>query len=163
VLGKRIDFEPSDVEPLTESELASVERELGVEFPRDYRRFLLEQNGGRPVDDWMLDTPLSHSLGGVEPCDFFSLGRSGEYDMSWMLDSYGVDWLAAGLLPVAEDGGGNVICLSLRGDDYGAVYFWDHERGAHEDVPSRQSLTVVSESFEAFVNGLRLAEEVDPD
>jgi hypothetical protein len=162
VLGKRIEFEPSDVEPLSESELDSVERELGVQFPHAYRTFLLEQNGGRPVDDWVLDTPVSHSIGGVLPSDFFSVARSGLYDMSSMLDSYGLDWLAAGLLPVAEDGGGNLICLSVRGDDEGTVYFWDHELGPHEaGLPSPRSLTAVSENFEAFVGNLRRADEVE--
>jgi cell wall assembly regulator SMI1 len=164
LLGRPIEFEPSDAEPLTESELESVERELDVELPRDYRRFLLEQNGGRTVDDWVLDTPIAHSIGGVLPCDFYSVARSGQYDMSWMLDSYGLHWLAAGVLPIAEDPGGNVICLSLRGDEYGSVYFWDHELGAHEgDLPSPQGLTVVAESFEAFVSGLRLADEVEEE
>jgi hypothetical protein len=164
LLGRQIEFEASVVEPVTESELDGIERELGVEFPRDYRRFLLEQNGGRPVDDWVIDTPISHAIGGAAPSDFFSVGRAGEYDMSSVLDSYGLDWLAAGLLPVAEDGSGNLICLSVRGDDYGAVYFWDHELGPHEaGLPSPQSLTAVGQSFQAFVNDLRLADEVDEE
>lgn len=31
------------------------------------------------------------------------------------------------LIPIAEDGDGNVVCVALFGEFRGAIYFWDHE------------------------------------
>ena len=97
------------------------EDRIGSPLPPDYRRFLLEHNGGRPETEFWVDPP------GVSIDNFFSLGKRGldsVYDLEWNRRTLG---LSSAYLPIATDAGGNALALCLIGDDAGAVYFWDHE------------------------------------
>ena len=59
-------------------------------------------------------------------------------------------------LPIAEAEGGNLVCLSLREKDYGAVWFWDHEEEAEEGAePTYRNLYVISDSFKKFWGSLQ--------
>ena len=63
---------------------------------------------------------------------------------------------ANGLLPdtmvaVADDPGGNMICLSVSGIDTNSVYFWDHEA---TDDDKRVNLHLIADSFAEFLAGL---------
>ena len=55
-------------------------------------------------------------------------------------------------LPIADDPWGNVICISLHEEDYGTVYFANHE---FEDTETGYLFTSkISSSFTEFINQL---------
>jgi hypothetical protein len=55
-------------------------------------------------------------------------------------------------LPIADDLGGNVICISLHEEDYGTVYFANHE---FEDTETGYLfMSKISSSFTEFINQL---------
>jgi hypothetical protein len=63
---------------------------------------------------------------------------------------------------VAHAPGGNLICLSLREEDRGTVWFWDHEQEAEEgDPPREDNLTMVAESFDEFASRLVAPDDAD--
>lgn len=65
------------------------------------------------------------------------------------------------LIPFAdEDGGGNLFCFSVRGSDFGAVYYYDHEFEYGEDP--EEHIAYLAESITAFINALT-ANEDDED
>ena len=157
-----IAFQRSDVPPADEGALRRFERRHEVALPDDYRRFLSVQNGGRPVEDLVLDTATSRSIGGVLPSDFLSIDAPGPDDLGWALEmrAYGIDWVASDLLPIASTPNGDFICLSLAADG-GAVYYWNHELGPHGGTAAPGSLTRIADTFAAFTAGLRPADEVE--
>ncbi len=63
------------------------------------------------------------------------------------------------LLWIMDDPFGNAICLGLRGECRGKIYFWDHK---HEpavgkwdgEVDTAENVTLIAASFTDFVNGL---------
>lgn len=62
--------------------------------------------------------------------------------------------IAHDLLPVASDGSGNLICMALAGTDRGSVYLWDWY--SEEAPPSYNNLAFISNSFDEFLEGLRV-------
>jgi len=142
---------------LTEAMLVAFETELGVKLPDVYRRFLLQHNGGKikpnifdfidPYAAFGKDRSLIHNLVGIHPTKFETFAK--------LLAVYR-GRLPVRFLPIAFDPFGNLICLSLSGDDRDAVYFWDHELEANEDEdPETMPNTyVIADNFQAFLDGL---------
>jgi len=60
--------------------------------------------------------------------------------------------LPADLLPVAQDPGGNPVCLSIRGPRPG--HFWDHN-GARFGRDNDESVSPVADGWGAFLGILR--------
>lgn len=59
-------------------------------------------------------------------------------------------------LPIGDDFGGNIICISIRGNNFGKIYFWDHEEDTYEgEYPSYENVHLVADSFDGFVNLLQ--------
>jgi hypothetical protein len=143
--------------PATEEALAEAERQLEVRIPQQYRRFLLEEsNGGRPEESvfWRGTWPNP----GVER--FLGVGREGDADLVRTYERYR-DRMPSWCLPFA-DAGGDLLCLSLRTEDAGAVYFWFHEEEADEgEEATERNLYRITDSFDEFLAGLTPIEEVD--
>lgn len=143
--------------PLTEERLARFEARIGQVLPADYRAFLLRHNGGRPVPATFVisaeegtDT-LHHTYGLHDGPSYFNLEHAYETHQGRV---------PAGLLAIADDPGGNAICLGIGGEHRGGVYFWDHEREAEEEAPpSFDNVTPVAPSFAAFLAALHRSEE----
>lgn len=61
------------------------------------------------------------------------------------------------ILPFGEDPYGNQICISCAGEDYGHIYFWDHEKEVDytvSDDSDYSNLYLISNSFQEFLDGL---------
>jgi hypothetical protein len=148
--------------PAPEEGVAAAERQLEVRIPRDYREFLLEVcNGGRPEDNVFERMEDEVSTGVVS---FLGVGhRDDDDDMVKVYEIF-KDRVPPWLLPVARAEAGNLICISIRPEDEGAVYFWDHELEAEEgESPTEENLTLLADSFRGFASALRpTADEVMP-
>jgi len=133
--------------PLTAEELEKFEAHLQVRLPEEYRRFLLEYNGGRPEPNLFTfqdqeDGSDCHYLLGLNGTDGF--------DLRPFIETH-KDRLPAGLFTIAYDSLGNLICLSTRKEDAGKIYFWDHQTHGKQG----QAPTLVAENFETFLNGFK--------
>jgi hypothetical protein len=59
------------------------------------------------------------------------------------------------LIPIANASCGDKICMSVIGDNYGKVYFWDHEQEAYEgEEPDYSNVHLIANSFTDFINSL---------
>ncbi len=138
--------------PLTSDELAAAEDRLaqrGYRLPPNYRQFLLDHNGGQPIrTDFSFDkagrpqNDLVHVLLGV--------GYPTNADLVF---TAGIDdTIPRGVLPVASDPFGNLICVDGRGDPDGPVLFWDHEEIS--EPPDESNLYFVAPDLKTFLDGL---------
>ena len=117
-----------------DDDLDNVERKLGVQFPVDYRQFLLRHDGAKPESNIF---PVSGSIdGGVNQfipshsiCD----------------ERKNLEELAHSEIPIAWAEGGNYVYLETSGGGY--VFFWDHE-----DPASKYPL---AKTFSEFIELLR--------
>ncbi|MDP4725467.1 MAG: SMI1/KNR4 family protein [Alphaproteobacteria bacterium] len=132
--------------------------EDNITIPESYKNFLIQYNGGRPENDHI----------------DFKEGDNGtviSYIFGFTKERYGsfvrYQGTYAGRIPhntiaIADDCLGNLIIMSVSGDDYGKIYFWDHEMEAYEgEEPDYSNLTLVADSFEEFINNLKSSDEID--
>jgi hypothetical protein len=138
---------------LSESRLKAFEEELGVRLPDAYREFLLRFNGGRwksrifRVSDKEGESEVHHVYGLHEGPDFSRLDRAWESLRGTIPPS---------VIPIADDPGGNKICLGIGGSDRAKVFFCEHEWARNErgEAIQKYALSQISGSFEDFVAGL---------
>jgi len=142
--------------PVDEEELLGVERRTGVTIPPEYREFILSHNGGSPV-----------------PADFLIYDRDGKVvDEDTVQGFYGVKTgvtyndiertygmflgrMPSTLLPIAEDPGGNQICICVSGEDIGKMFFWDHEKEVEEgETPTYDNVSFLANSLHEFLDAL---------
>jgi hypothetical protein len=157
---------------VNEDDIAAFEGRCGFQLPPDYRRFLLDQNGGdRPV----ASAPEEEDEGGTETVQFFSLGAAAaaklpvekvaasperwpkkwriltsdlDMRMTWCRGDGGPRYYPPELLPVAELTLG-VLLLRLKGRGTGAVL---HCKGPDGYEPGHTKK--VAGSFAELIRGL---------
>jgi hypothetical protein len=116
--------------------------EHGMKLPDALRRQLLEQNGGGPRSDYYVRLPN----GSVEELfSFFGLSMPDiSSELAWVAETL-EDRVPQGMLPFADDPGGNLYLL----DEVGSVWFWDHELEGRPEAVVR-----VSDSLDDFLQAL---------
>ncbi|WP_438033472.1 SMI1/KNR4 family protein [Sorangium sp. So ce204] len=104
----------------TDSEIAAAERRLGINLNGEFREFLRVYGWGG-----ILSVEL-YGLGGDVPShlDLVRITESERGEMSPRLPGY--------LVPIMNDGGGNLYCLDTRVDEP-PVVLWDHEAGEDQE------------------------------
>lgn len=118
--------------PATDTQLAALEALIGCLLPEAYRSFLRTTNGGRP-------NPIVFSINGKWITEghvnvFLSVDLADPHHYIHRdLDIFG-DEIPATMLPIANDLGGNLICLSLAGETTGQIFFWDHDTSEDDDL-----------------------------
>lgn len=150
--------------PLTLDDIAVLERLLGFPLPADYAAFLIRFNGGSPTPSTV---PIRDWPQGGNEDDVRMLYRIGSeprvdtYDLRWNIDCY-AGRIPEGLLPIADNGGGDQFCMWLTGDERGTVVFWDHE--AEHYPPTCANVHRIAPSFTGFLErmGDPSGEQVPP-
>jgi SMI1/KNR4 family protein SUKH-1 len=159
-LGLRpLPFRSSTFQPASEAEVSQLEKLLGTRFPEGYRHFLLKYgNSYFEAETSFLDLEAN-------PQPFIGEFYGAE-SLLKAIDDYSEE-LPAGIIPIGDDGGGNLYCLGLTGNDRNKVYYHNHcigwrsdaaqylERG--EEVPAGieyQTVELLADSFEGFIDSM---------
>jgi hypothetical protein len=135
------------------TDIGRFEAEIDANLPPEYRQFLLTFNGGKPEGN-QFDVREAKTNAGVNL--FFGLlntQREGDllYERARMLDR-----VPHNVLSIGNASCGNLVCLSLRTDTFGQIFFWEHEMEAEEGEPATFSnLFKVGNSFQQFFDGLK--------
>lgn len=145
--------------PAPDADLARLEALTGTALPQAYAAFLRQSNGG-VFSSELVDIPAT----GDEPANvtvlnyMFSTAGS-DYNL---FEEYrtlrNMDRIPTRTLPIADDPGGNLFLLSLEDSDFGAVYFWDHEREpalAGDGIADYPNMTRIADDFSTFIASLR--------
>ncbi len=153
-------MELTDVgEKLTNYDILNLEQELNLQLPQDYKNFLLKNNGGAPVQDWVFDfTQIIPESG--KPFDNSSVIR--EFSTLSELPFFygnliGEELIPEKFLPIASDPFDNQILLCADENNYGKIYFADHEM--YDSETDHWLMTELADSFTEFINKLYLDEE----
>lgn len=121
-----------------------LEQQIGRRLPDAYRDYLLGRDGGR----------LDNNDGAVN--DIFGLGEVPDWASMWLVLETFHDRVPAWLLPVARDAYGNLYAISLRDEDHGSVWFWDHEEEADEgEPPAENNIERKAPDWQTFLDSLR--------
>jgi cell wall assembly regulator SMI1 len=156
---------------LTQEDIVHLERQLEYKIPIDYKRFLLDYNGGEQEPNChdvqgtegknigsFIDIRWFYSVGGpVDLTGIFKLECTSDDEIK---EVYSIEWnysvllgrIPANFLPIGCDDGGNQVCISLYGEDEGSIWYWDHNR---EIIPPDYSNCYkVADNFQALLDGL---------
>ena len=140
--------------PLTSEAIDDFEREMAVTLPSSYRTFLLRYNAGRFHEYIVFPIQNSYSDSHVMLGWFYGIQVDNIYDLTWNKHMF-LERMPPELWPIGCDPGGDQICISLHGANYGALYFWDHEFEAGEDEEvSYDNVYFVADSFDKFIDSL---------
>lgn len=127
-----------------------LEEKVAAKLPEDYLQFLEVYNGGRPEPDTF---SFDNEDDATDVHCFFGVGVKGADGFDWILEVF-TGRIPDGYIPIAGDSGGNLVCMDLRHDGAGRIYFWDHEFEADEEAPSMDNMYLVANSFTAFLAAL---------
>lgn len=139
--------------PLAIERVEKFEAALGTRLPEQYRSFLQEFNGGRPVPKMFT---ISEEQGPDIIRMFFGIGN--EYGN--LEENYKVyeDRVPIGFVPIASDPGGNIICIGTDEEFTGKIYFWDHEEEP-DDPEDMTNVYLLADSFNEFLEQLYASPE----
>jgi hypothetical protein len=142
--------------------LKAVEQKYGCQLPSDYRKFLLENNGGFPTPDCVRFNEAGCKTASDVFCFFAISDERAWVSMEWHCETYS-GRLPQNTLPIARDSCGNLWLLNIGNDNFGSVYFWDH--GSYENVDERDlnSWPQVASSFQEFWDNLAVADASSED
>ncbi len=144
-------------------EIKSIEDELGVSLPNDYKAFLKSCNGGYLEYDVLINFDNEDS----EYLSFSSLYRASRDD-DWECNPFELrqakkqaGFPEMGVIPIARDGGSSMLYLDMR-EGYKVVAF---VQGLPEWTGLRQkdALVVVAESFDDYLSQLTISDEMIKD
>jgi hypothetical protein len=134
-------------EEITEEDVKNLEKYLGSNLPSDYRHFFKEY-GVSDFESWVTYPTVE---GGVSPGTFVGL------DIYQMIDDCS-GRLPKKCIPINDDGGGNLIVMSLNEANYGSIYFQHHSIGVGDkpdtDTNRWETLSFLANNFAGFIDGL---------
>ena len=145
--------------------IKSFEEKFDITLPKDYKSFMLENNGGESDKDWIFDfydNVIQKNNSSVIRSFFRIYENKNEEIVYDDLEKIcKIMWnectISPKTLPIADDPGGNVICISLNEEDYGTVYFANHE---YEDSDTGYLfMSKIALSFTEFINKIYIDEE----
>jgi hypothetical protein len=143
--------------PASEASIRRLEQRIGQPLPPAYREFLRQHDGGLLE----LNNRAVNEIFGVSDDlpDYASMAHA--------LELYrDQDRVSAWLLPVANDSFSNLFALSLRDEDRGTVWFWDHENEADEgEPPAEDNIRPVAPDWHSFLDSLEPVDlsQIDDD
>jgi cell wall assembly regulator SMI1 len=131
---------------ITENDIASFEAEIGNKLPADYKEFLLTYNGGMPSKCRFL---ISEEQGYTSAELFYGLTDDKDYGLRRNYSLFRIyNDVHQTIIPIAEDAGGNRICIGLSGENNNKIYFWDHEQS------KGKNLFFICQGFSEFLKKL---------
>jgi hypothetical protein len=146
--------------PLAERDLASVERELGVQFPADYRAFMVRHNGGRAIPkafkiSWQQGQPPAEDWRTSALSWLFFVWDKPEANLLRMNTVTYKDRIPEQTVAIGTDAFGNPILLAFGGPHKGKVLFWSSDHEVEEgQTPGYDNVGVIADSFSDFLSKL---------
>jgi hypothetical protein len=127
-----------------------LEKKIGTKLPEDYRLFLLENDGGAPMSDGIPVPQHAEKVMTVQI--LFGFNRD--------IESSCIEWnmyifrerIPDNLMPIGSSDSGDLYLINLSGDDYGKIYFWDHEDECGKNC--WDNIYFVASSFSEFLEKL---------
>ena len=138
---------------LTEDTLKAVEKKYAIQLPGDYRKFLLENNGGFPWPNCVTFTEAGRKTASDVFCYLAILDKRAWASMEWHFDTFS-RWLPKNTVPIARDSCGNLWLLAVGSENSGSVFFWDHGSYATFDETDLVNWPRVAKSFLEFRDNL---------
>jgi hypothetical protein len=143
-------YSPTDME-----QIVNFEQQINARLPQEYVQFLLQYNGGAPKKDVYKMLEVNENSNEDETISlFYTLAEDYNHNLFSKFNTF-LGRMPKELIPIAIDPFGNQICLAVKGENYGKVYFWNHDWEHDEgEEPTYRNISLISNSFQEFVDKL---------
>ncbi|MBC2328034.1 SMI1/KNR4 family protein [Listeria booriae] len=124
------------------------EQRYNLKLAEDYKKFLLDFNGGYADPNVF---KISEEQGKSALNTLYGLGIDDEYDeLASVYESLdGI--IPSGFISIADDSGGNQICLGVDDDYFGKIFVWMHDMEIEEDM---DNMFLLAADFKLFLDNL---------
>jgi hypothetical protein len=131
---------------LSLSRLEEFEKAILSKLPAEYRAYLVAHNGGKPRKPFFkIPDNISRIHG-----SFYGLHEGPKYSQLDLVNQNLKGRLPLSALAIASDAFGNQICIALSKEQFGKIFFWEHDLENHpENYPK-----ILAPSFPAFIDSL---------
>lgn len=136
--------------PLVSQDIEAFENQHGVNFPENYKKFLLLNNGGKPVKRRFktADGTITSSV-----MLFLPISNETETNLESFYEKYCTNKIVpSNLIPIGVDPADSLICLTISEQD--KVYFCDMDYFEEDNELKDEHVKLISENFTFFVNNL---------
>ena len=127
-------------------DIKSFEAQNGITLPDEYKKFLLNLNGGKP--EYNLIT-IPEWAGKESDIDYMLSLCSDIYSIQWYRNECILETNNDYLI-FAICGDGNKILLGINSINYGQIYFWDSSPD-YEEENNGKTVYFLAESFNKFL------------
>lgn len=156
----------------SENEIIKIENKYGFEFPQDYREFLLKfGNSSFESNSYFHSierTPYA-TEDNLDSINVFYGLDNDDNDLAEQVEIY-LDRIPKAIIPIAEAEGGNIICIGVKDEINGKIFYWDHENEYKAKLMLGMKLTVdineywenvyiVAESFWDFIMSFKVVDK----
>ena len=129
-------------------------------IPEDFKEFLCANNGGTPTPELIFKFSSTDDDGWMVS-NFTSIKcKKGQLSIDLQVESWGLDY-GPSFIPIADDEMGNYFLLSVAQENFGLIYYSDHEL-TDEDDPML-GLTFLAQTFADFTRCLYETDYTAPD
>ena len=140
----------------TKKLLLEFEDTIGGKLPEEYRNHLVHNEGKLPSPAIVEFLGIDGHTNAVIVRSLFRLDSTDADNIKQNYVFYVVSGrIEKGYIPIAEDVGGNVLCIGMNADNRGKLFFWDHELEVSDKA---ENLAFACESFNELLaacnNGL---------
>lgn len=139
----------NEKESLVPADIDAVEAELGFRFPEQFRNHYLAHNGGMPMPNCLKRNGEYWSVNEIYSIKYGKKGGSLERCYNMVVVG-GEDYFPRGLVPFAQDGGGDLYCFRVDGPREGSICCWQHE---YPDHPERATVDL-ADDLDSFLAAL---------
>lgn len=131
-----------------DEQIRLAEDELRIRFPLAYVECVKLCHGGYPrqMAFTFVDQLIGEMSSGV--AQMLSFDWSDEENILATFNRL-KDQLPSGVIPIADDGTGDFVCLDFRSHERPRITYWHHEREGEE------ALSVLAEDFDSFMEMLK--------
>jgi hypothetical protein len=128
------------------NDINEFELKCNIKLPEQYINFLLKFNGGYPQ---VSTFKISEEEGETVVNKFYGLGdmKGNLAKIFEVLDGE----LPEGFISIANDPGGNEICIGISDKYFGKIYLWIHDMESNDEM---DNMFFIADSFDEFFNNL---------
>lgn len=137
---------------LSNIEISSLETELNIAFPSDYKEFLKKNNGGLPKDNYLV-THLSDTDDEIVLGALLGINQNENFDLKTWFTEYN-DELPAGSLVIGTEYNSGLFIMITQGDEKG-IYFWDNAYTL-DSSSDESNVYWLANTFDKFLNSFSI-------
>ena len=135
---------------IKEKDIEYIENKFGLKFPSEYRNFMIETNGGEPIENYLEFDDESAVIS-----NFFSYETEIKSDsLEWNGDVLYKKRIPVSLFPIA-DALNDIICIGVKDEFNGKIFLWDSAAESNEEIPDFSNIKKIADSWSDFVKMLK--------